>query len=79
MKRPNVIVRRGDRFIVDEYRLFPHLKRQEDMVRIALHMASLHYKSHPEEYKDLSPKDQLDKVNNMFYELLIEWGSYKGK
>lgn len=79
MKRPNVIIRRGDRFELSESRLFPHLRRQEDMVRTAVHMACLHYKSYPNEYKELNPKDQLDKVNNMFYEFLIEWGVYKGK
>lgn len=79
MKRPKVIIRRGDRFMVDESRLLPHLKTHEDMVRTALHMASLHYKSRPEEYKDLDPRQKLDKVNDMFYEFLIEWGIYKGK
>lgn len=49
------------------------------MVRSALHMACLHYKSYPQEYKHLKPKDQLDKVNTKFYELLIDWGIYKGK
>ena len=49
------------------------------MVRAALHMACLHYKAHPEEYKQLPPKDQLDKVNNLFYQILIDWGIYKGK
>lgn len=79
MKRLNVIIRRGDRFILNESRLLPHLRRNEDMVRTALSMACLHYKTHPEEYKSLQPKDQLDKVNNMFYEFLKEWGIYKGK
>ncbi len=79
MKRPNVIIRRGDRFHLEESRLFPHLRKQEDTVRSAVHMACLHYKSHPEEYKHLNPKDQLDKVNEMFYHFLIEWGIYQGK
>ena len=79
MKRPNVIIRRGDRFELNESRLFPHLRRQEDMVRTAVHMACLHYKSYPTEYEQLNPKDQLDKVNEMFYNFLIEWGIYKGK
>lgn len=79
MKRPSVIVRRGNRFEVNESRLYPHLKRHEDMIRSALHMTCLHYKAYPSEYIDLKPKDQLDKVNNMFYQFLIEWGIYKGK
>ena len=79
MKRPNVIIRRGDRFILNESRLYSHLRKEEDMVRSALHMACLHYKSYPQEYKHLKPKDQLDKVNTKFYELLIDWGIYKGK
>lgn len=79
MKRPNVIIRRGDRFELNESRLYPHLRRQEDMVRTALHMVCLHYKSYPEEYKQLQPKDQLDKVNDLFYKLLTNWGIYKGK
>lgn len=79
MKRPNVIVRRGDRFQLDESRLFPHLRREEDTVRSAVHMACLHYRSHPEEYESLTPRDQLDKVNDMFYRFLIEWGVYKGR
>jgi hypothetical protein len=79
MKRPSVIVRRGDRFEVNQSRLYPHLLRQEDRVRIALHMVMLHYKSHPEEYQTLSPKEQLDKVNDLFYHLLKTWGIYKGK
>lgn len=79
MKRPNVIVRRGDRFILDSKRLYPHLRKEEDMVRSALQMACLHYKAYPQEYKHLSPKDQLDKVNDKFYQFLIDWGIYKGK
>lgn len=79
MKRPNVIVRKGDRFKLDESRLFPHLRRHEDSVRIAVHMACLHYKSYPDEYKALQPIDQLDKVNSVFYQFLIDWGIYKGK
>lgn len=79
MKRPNVIVRRGDRFILDDRRLYPHLRREEDKVRSALHLACLHYKAYPQEYKHLRPVDQLDKVNDKFYEFLIEWGVYKGQ
>ena len=79
MKRPNVIVRKGDRFQLEVSRLFPHLRREEDTVRSAVHMACLHYRSHPEEYEELTPRDQLDKVNQMFYEFLIEWGVYKGR
>lgn len=79
MKRPNVIIRRGDRFELNESRLYPHLRKQEDMVRTALHMVCLHYKSRPDEYQHLQPKDQLDKVNDLFYQLLKDWGIYKGK
>jgi hypothetical protein len=79
MKRPDVIVRRGDRFEVNQSRLYPHLRRKEDMVRTALHMVMLHYKSHPQEYEQLPPKGQLDKVNDLFYTILKDWGIYKGK
>lgn len=79
MRRINVIIRRGDRFELNENRLLPHLRKHEDTVRTAVHMACLHYRSHPEEYESLTPKDQLDKVNEMFYAFLIEWGIYKGK
>lgn len=79
MKRPNVIIRRGDRFELNQARLYPHLRRQEDMVRAALHMVCLHYKSYPDEYKSLQPTEQLDKVNNLFYQILADWGIYKGK
>lgn len=79
MKRPSVIVRRGDRFEVNQSRLYPHLRRQEDMVRTALHMVCLHYKAHPQDYQQLHPRDQLDKVNELFYQILKDWGIYKGK
>lgn len=79
MRRPNVILRRGDRFYLDENRLFPHLRRNEDTVRSAVHMACLHYKTYPQEYESLNPKDQLDRVNQIFYQFLIDWGIYKGK
>lgn len=79
MKRPTVIVRQGDRFILDSKRLYPHLRKNEDMVRSALQMACLHYKAYPQHYKHLDPKGQLDKVNDTFYQLLIDWGVYKGK
>jgi len=79
MKRPQVIVRRGDRFEVDQSRLYPHLRRQEDMVRTSLHMVGLHYKTYPKEYESLTPKQQLEKVNDLFYTLLKNWGIYKGK
>lgn len=79
MKRLNVIVRRGDRFELNESRLYPHLRKHEDTVRTAAYMACLHYKSYPKEYTGLTPKDQLDKVNRVFYQFLIDWGIYKGK
>lgn len=79
MKRPDVIIRRGDRFELNESKLYPHLRRKEDMVRLALHMVCLHYKSYPDEYKSLQPKEQLAKVNNLFYQLLTDYGIYKGK
>ena len=79
MKRLNVIVRQGNRFKLNESRLYPHLRSNEDMVRSALHMACLHYRAYPQDYKHLKPKEQLDKINNQFYDLLIEWGIYKGK
>lgn len=79
MKKPNVIVRRGDRFILNEYKLFPHLRKEEDMVRTALTMACLHYETHPEQYTDLSQQDKLNKVNEVFYQLLTDWGIYKGR
>jgi len=79
MRRPNVIIRRGDRFELNERLLYPHLRSKEDMVRVALHMSCLHYKAYPDEYKSLQPKEQLDKVNNLFYQLLTDWGIYKGK
>lgn len=79
MKRPNVITRAGNRFILNESRVYPHLRKHEDMMRSALHMSCLHYKTYPNEYTGLSPKDQLDKVNDLFYQFLIEWGIYKGK
>jgi len=79
MKRPSVIIRRGNRFELNESKLYPHLRRQEDMVRTALHMACKHYEAYPDEYKDLKPIDQLDKVNDTFYQFLIEWEIYKGK
>lgn len=79
MKRPNVIVRKGNRFEINQSKLYPHLKKHEDMVRTAVHMASLHYSTHPEQYQGLKPTEQLDKVNEKFYQFLIEWGIYKGK
>ena len=79
MKRPNVIIRRGNRFELNESRLYPHLRSKDDMVRTALNMACLHYKTYPSEYSSLKPKDQLDKVNDIFYQFLIEWGIYKGR
>ena len=79
MKKLNVIVRRGDRFELNESRLYPHLRKHEDTVRTAVYMACLHYKSYPQEYEGLQPKDQLDRVNEIFYKFLIDWGIYKGK
>lgn len=44
----------------------------------AITVATEYLKENPDEFEDMSPSDKLDKLNDIIYEVLTQWGIYKG-
>lgn len=78
-KPPQIIVRRGDRFVIDEHKLLPYLRKHRDLVQSAVAVACQHYIDYPSEYRFLSAQDKLIKMNDILYSVLAQWGLYKEK
>lgn len=76
--KPPLIKRLGDRFILDEARILPYMRRSKDVIRSAVAVICNDFKLNPEVYKNLHPEQKLVKMNQELYSLLQVWGVYKG-
>lgn len=79
MKKPQIIVRKGDRFVIDDTKLLPYLRRHRDLVQSAVAVACQHYIDNPNIYRFLNPQQKLEKMNEIAYQVLEQWGIYKEK
>jgi hypothetical protein len=76
--KPPLIRRAGDRFILDESRVLPYMRKHVDVIRSAVTVVCNNFKLNPEVYESLHPEQKLVKLNSELYELLQIWGVYKG-
>lgn len=76
--KPNIIVRKGNKFVIDEPRLLPYLNRSKDLVMAAVGLACEKLKESPDEF-DSNPVKKLNQLNELVYSHLKEWGVYKDR
>lgn len=74
--KPNIIVRKGNKFVVDETKILPYMLAHKDMIIAAISQACEDLKSNPDRYSS-NPVDKLKQLNNNVYELLKQWKVYK--
>jgi hypothetical protein len=77
-KKPNLVKRAGNRFVVDESVILPYMRKNRDVILSAVTIACQDFKLSPKEYENLKPVEKLQKINESVYELLESWGIYKG-
>lgn len=74
--KPNIVIRRGNRFVIDEARVLPYMKRSMDLVIAAVSAACKEMKDSPERFSS-DPIVRLTDLNERVYAILIEWNVYK--
>lgn len=74
--KPNIIIRKGNRFVIDEARVLPYMRKNMDLVIAAISAACKELKEQPSNFRS-SPIDKLTDLNNRVYALLTEWNVYK--
>ena len=79
MTKPQIIVRKEGKFILDERKIMPYMRKSKDLIAVAVSVACRDLKENPDKYESLNPKDRLLKLNDFVYELLLTWGIYKSK
>ena len=77
MKRPLLIKRKGNKFVLDEAQLFPYLRKSKDLVIAALTIACNDFKQNPHLYETNDASERLQKINDKIYSVLKAWGIYK--
>jgi hypothetical protein len=75
--KPNLIVRAGNRFILQESNVLPYMRKNMDLVISAVSKACTELKNFPDRYEGTN-QQKLDKLNQRVYELLTQWEVYKG-
>jgi len=78
MKKLPLIKRAGNRFAVDESKILPYMRKSKGLIMSAIGVATEYLKENPDEFEGLAPNDKLDKLNDIVYEVLTDWGIYKG-
>lgn len=74
--KPNIIIRKGNRFVIDEARVLPYMRKNMDLVIAAISSACKELKDSPDNFR-AAPIDKLTDLNNRVYALLTEWNVYK--
>ena len=78
MKKLPLIKRAGNRFAVDESKILPYMRKSKGLIMSAIGVATEYLKENPDEFEGMLPKDKLEKLNDIVYEVLTDWGIYKG-
>ena len=73
--KPNLIIRKGNKFDIDEARILPYMRKSKDLILAAIAVASNELKDNN---TDTDPMKRLQKLNDRVYELLTDWKVYKG-
>ncbi len=74
--KPNIIVRTGNKFMVDERKILPYMRNSKDLIVAAVSIACTELKQTPDKFS-LIPNKKLQELNDRVYELLKEWKVYK--
>ena len=74
--KPDLIVRKNNKFVVDEAKLLPYMRGSKDLVISAVSLACTDLKMNPNNYSS-DPIQKLKQLNDTVYQLLEKWGVYK--
>lgn len=74
--KPNLIVRKGNRFVVDTNKILPYMRKSLDLILNCLSLVCEDLKANPDSYNS-DPKIKLDQLNSKLYDLLKELKVYK--
>jgi len=77
MHRPMILIRRGNKFIVDQRKVLPYLKKNLDTINAAISYACQDLKYNPDKYQHMNAKEKLETLNDLVYEILKNWGVYR--
>jgi hypothetical protein len=75
--KPLIVTRKGNKFVIDNTKLLPYLRKNKDLVQAAIRIACEDMKYHPEQYEYLDNTSKLRKLNDIVYKVLENWGIYK--
>lgn len=75
--KPNLIVRKGNKFVVDEDKILPYMRGHKDYIMLAVAAACSELKYNPDKFSN-DPVVKLQQMNNIVYDLLEKWKVYKG-
>jgi hypothetical protein len=76
--KPQILIRKGNRFELNEKGLLPYLRRKKDMVTAAVSIVCKDFKDNQHKYEGLSAAQKLSRMNELIYRILEDWGIYKG-
>ena len=74
--RPDIIVRKGNKFIIDEQKILPYMREKKDLVLHAVSIVCKNLKDRPESFSS-NPVDKLKELNDNVYAILKQWNVYK--
>lgn len=74
--KPDLVVRVGNKFILDERKILPYMKKDLDMVINALSIVCEDLKHNPQKFSTNS-KIRLGELNSKIYDVLKEMNVYK--
>ena len=75
--KPNLLIRRGNRFVFDKTKVLPYMGKNMDLINAAITAACQDVKINPDKYKGLDNIQKLDKMNELVYAILEKWNIYK--
>lgn len=74
--KPDIIVRKDNKFMVDESKLLPYMRKHKDLVMAAVSLACQKLKDDPNSFSP-NPIDKLSQLNSLIYDILKGWKVYK--
>lgn len=74
--KPNIIVRKGNRFVVDTDKILPYMRKNTDIILNCLGVVCEDLKANPGNFSTDS-KIKLDQLNTKLYDLLRDLQVYK--
>jgi len=75
--KPNLLIRRGNRFVFDKTKVLPYMRKSMDLINAAITAACQDIKINPKRYDGLDNIEKLDQMNDLVYDILEKWNIYK--